>query len=24
MIRCYNFGDSYLFLTLRREDVTSG
>ena len=24
IIRCYNFGESYLFLTLRREDVSAG
>jgi chemotaxis protein CheX len=24
LIRCYNFGESYLFLTLRREDVSGG
>jgi chemotaxis protein CheX len=24
LVRCYNFGESYLFLTLRREDVSGG
>ena len=24
IIRCYNFSESYLFLTLRREDVSNG
>jgi chemotaxis protein CheX len=24
IIRCYNFGENYLFLTLRREDVSAG